>query len=792
MKRQLFRLMAPATAVALFCVCASHSRPAAAAPTVVRISDRVILTNVVPFGVNISAPEPYGANQILNNIIPNPGFEDGVYGMVFHSDEGASGRRVPQAFWDPAWNNDEHNVGHPPGFWDGAEYEIVYGPAKGRHGTIERFTIENGKSVFYLDSDGPAPGKWDVLFVRRDSPGIHGPDTADPTTTRPGSPGKQSLRLHYPGDWKPAFAHYADSVWRDSDPSAGKLFLVRGDWRLEFWAKSKKPGQQLLAVFKREGEADFVNKTFDLTPEWKQYEAAFTVPPTADAAKQYAPDAHHPILMFAFYLPQAGAEVWVDDVALYRPAQNSTAFTDALVGRLQELRPGVLRFWAEQFGDTLDNHLAEQFARRPHGYKPHSRQAWMYTYSLPEFLQLCREVGTEPWYVVPPTFSPTDLANLIAYLAAPRGQHPYADIRETLGQPDTWTSVFNRIHLEYGNEMWGAASGGDPFMGASALGGDRLAEIANGRFGIVRAARYFVPEKFNLIVGGQTFAPATQKALASRCQTSDCIAFGPYFGLLDTYDTPEQLYGPLFASPFFQIAAGPMRQNADILSSSARKPAMSIYEINFHTTDGPAPENVRNSFVAGAAGAIVLPLAMLEYQRDLGITRQCAFTAAQYSFRAANGQNVRLWGLLRDLEATGRKRPTWLGLELVNGAVRGDALKTYHEGDTPSWRQKCLNGIEQESQVNCIQSFAFRDGPCVSLVLFNLSLTDSHEVQVAPSQKPDATATHKWIAPARLDQTNEDQENVTIEQAELNDFASNYSLTLRPHSIHVLTWQQSR
>ena len=763
---------------------------AATATTIVRISDETILTGVIPFGLNISAPEPYGANQILNNIIPNPGFEDGVYGMVFHADEGATGRRVPQAFWDPAWNNDEHKVGHPAGFWDGAEYEIVYGPAKGRRGKIERFVIENGKSVFYLDSDGVAPSKWDVLFVRRESPGIKASDaTGTTTTTRPGSPGKQSLHLRSGADWKPAYAHYADSLWRDSDPSAGKLFLIRGDWRLEFWAKGKAAGQQLLAVFKREGEAEFLHKTFDLTADWQKYEAAFNVSPNADPLRPDGSGTARGILMFAFYLPQPGAEIWIDDLALYRPARNTTGFTDALVDRLNEFKPGVLRFWAEQFGDTFDNQLAQPFARRPHGYKPHSREAWMYTYSLPEFLTLCRETGAEPWYVIPPTFSPDDLGNLVGYLAAPRGQHAYADIREKLGQAEPWTAVFNRIHLEYGNEMWGAASGGDPFMGASALGGDRLAEIADDRLGILRASPFFDARKLALIVGGQTFAPSTQQPLAGRCQSADSVAFAPYFGALDEYGGPEALYSPLFAAPFFQTAAGPMRANADILKASPRSPGMAIYEINFHTTDGDAPENVRNAFVSGAAGAIALPLAMLVYQRELGITRQCAFTAAQFAFRAPNGQNVRLWGLLRDLEATARKRPTWLGVELVNGAIRGDSLRTFHEGDMPSWRQKRINGIEKETPVNCIQSFAFRDGSSTSLVLFNLSLTDSHEVQVAPSQNPGATASHKWIAPANLDQTNEDRENIKIEQAELKDFGPNYSFTLPPHSIHVLSWQ---
>lgn len=764
--------------------------PAGAAVTV-RVLEEPLLEGVIPFGINISAPEAYGANQILNNIIPNPGLEPGLYGMVFHAAEGATGRRVPQAFWDPAWNNDEYNVGQPSGFWDGAEYEIVYGQAKGRSGKIDRFAIEDGRSVFYLDSDGEAPAKWDVVFVRQDVPGVNdGHEYSD--SVRPGSRGKQSLRLVPPqGGWRPAYAYYADSVWRDSDPSGGKLFIVRGNWRLDFWAKSAKAGERLQAVFKREGEAEFLNKTFKMTPEWKKYSTSFAIPEGADTRKPYPPGAHHPILMFAFYLPEPGAEVFVDDLALYRPANNPTAFTDALVNRLKELRPGVLRFWADQLGDTLDNQLATPFARRPHGFRPHSRIAWRYAYSLPEFLKLCSETGAEPWYVIPPTFSPADLVNLVAYLAAPRGTHAYADLRADQGRAEPWTSAFKRIHLEYGNEMWGAASGGDPFMGASALGGERYGAIANDRLGIIRNARFFSQDKFRLVAGCQTFAPGTQKSIAGLCKAADTFAFAPYFGRLEEYHAPEKIYGPLFASPFFQANSGEMRQNADILKATGRKTEMTVYEINFHTTNGPAPQDVRNAFVAGASGAIALPLAMLVYQREFGVTRQCAFTNAQYSFRAANGQNVRLWGLLRDLEATGRKRPPWLGLELVNETVRGDLMKTVMEGAVPTRRQKPINGIEKEMEAPLVQAFAYRNGAKRALILFNLSLTDAQEVQLKLAANPENTAMHKWIAPAGLDLTNEEEERVQIEQAELNDFKSEYKLTLPPHSVHVLHWQPS-
>lgn len=88
-----------------------------------------------------------------------------------------------------------------------------------------------------------------------------------------------------------------------------------------------------------------------------------------------------------------------------------------------------------------------------------------------------------------------------------------------------------------------------------------------------------------------------------------------------------------------------------------QRPELSIYEINFHTTHGSSPIDVRNDFLTGAAGALALPLHMLVYLRDLAVRTQCAFSSLGYSFRLPSGEMARLWGMLRDVEATGRKRP---------------------------------------------------------------------------------------------------------------------------------------
>ena len=93
---------------------------------------------------------------------------------------------------------------------------------------------------------------------------------------------------------------------------------------------------------------------------------------------------------------------------------NPTVFTDPYVNRLRELRPGVLRNWGDQLGSTLDNQLATPFARQGNAYSPRHRIARNYHYSLHEFLQLSQVVGAEPWYVIPPTFTGSELQNLVA------------------------------------------------------------------------------------------------------------------------------------------------------------------------------------------------------------------------------------------------------------------------------------------------------------------------------------------------------------------------------------------
>jgi hypothetical protein len=765
--------------------------------TTIEIRNEVSVPQVKRFGIVIGRRIWWGAAQLLKNVIDNPGFEAGLYGSVIHADEGASGTRIPQTNWDTRWNDDSLGIGQPEDFWNGAEYEIVYGPAKGRRGTITGFTHENNQYVFYLDSNGVGPQEWDVIMVRNELSGVAANGdgySADPTMVRPGSPGNQSLHLVYSGvPWQPAYSFYMDSLWRDGDRDAGKLFVIQGNWHLEFWAKGKDEGDQLGVRFMREGEANFIDETISLTTEWQKIERDVFIPVGADPVRSYTDEEYHPILGFVFYILEAGDEVWVDDVALYRSGNtNPTVFTDRFVNRLKELKPGILRDWhTHRFGNTLDNELAVPWARKTLGCRPDRRVAREYAYSLHEFLKLCQEVGAEPWHVIPPTLSPVDLVNLIEYLAAPAGgAHPYADRRAALGQSTPWTDVFSTIHLEFGNELWGSADPSDPMWGGSVMYGVRLGQVAHDRFAILKSSPYYIPGKINLIIGGQAGWPQRQGEIENNSSNHDIIALSPYFQFRpDRYNSDEEIFYPVFAQPFDNVTSGIMKESKDYVDSVGQGTGLAIYELNFHTTGGDIPIDIRNDLVTGMAG-IALPLHMLVYLRDLGVKNQTAFCASGFSsnWQMQSGEYVRLFGMLRDLEATGRKRPTWLGLEIVNKAVQGDMLTIVQGGANPTWHQMPFNGVLNGIDVSYVQSFAFREDDSYSVILFNLSLDESQPVRLDLPTQPQRQATCYELASASIHDDNEDAENVIIQTTQLTDFADQYELTLPPHSVSVITW----
>jgi hypothetical protein len=775
---------------------AASGFPPGMSVTDVTVTDTVRVSGVKKLGLNVGGHDRWGAAKILKNQLPNPGFEPGVMGTVWLANNSSTSNTFVPRDWTVATGS------QTAGFWDNAEFEIVYGPGAGVSGNVQSFTHNGGNYQFALGNHGNiALNERDVMFTRRTftgATGMHGGvGTAD--TSNPYS-GVQSLRMA-PGE---NFSYVQDTSWRDGDHSSHKLIVVEGDWRIRLKARAANGGDQVQVRLYRDGGAPynptFLNQTHTLTTGWQTYTVDATIAAGADQTPEPWPAAtYKPALIFAVTVPGGNAgNVWLDEIELYRvdDATNPTVFSDRFVQRIQDYDPGVLRWWAGQLGETLDNMTRPWTERGSVGYKPSHTSPGEWNYSAHEFLELCQHIGAEPWIVMPPTASQADLLNFMEYLAAAAGT--YATRRINQGQTAPWTSVFPVIHLEWGNELWGAGTPGDPFGGASVNGGVRLGALSDRAFTFMKASPHYSASAFNFIIGGQAGYAGRQQEIEANSDDHDSTALAPYFGQLNDYSSSANIYGPLFAAPFYAAQTGNMFQSKQFLLTGGNGTALSIYEINFHTTSVIAglPTSLRNEFVAGASGAIALPLNMLVYMTELQAREQCAFTALGYAYRfdtsggwpPAQDQFVHVWGMLRDLYHYNTRRPTWLGMQVVNEAIRGDMVTTAQTGDNPSWTQSAINGVGAATTVNHVQSFAFRNGTQYGIVLMNLSLTQQQGVRLHTPGTPGANATIYRIEPPAINTMNDTTEPVNIQTDTVTTFSQAYEMILPPHSIRTIVW----
>ena len=752
--------------------------------TLISIGDKVQQAETKRLGINIGSYSQYGAAQYLKNVVPNPGFEAGEFAMMFLTSRNSKSARVQPNEWVAPWD------AHEQGFWDGAQYEFLSGPAKGEAGLIRQFKVEGGSYTFYLDGNSAAPEHRDAIVVRK--PNIEGYFTdlstkfqeVAPNESRPGSPGKQSLRL-FPSDFQPSYFFTMDSFSRDADATAGKMRVMQGTWEISVWVKSEAPGQSIEIKLQRVREQVFFEEVVPLTTGWQKIERYIQIAPGSDA---YEPGVVNPINL-ELRIASGEEPILIDDIRLAsRDQTNPTAFSDKFVNALRELNPGVIRNWGLQLGSSLDNQLASPWARKTTGFDPYQATPKNFHYSLHEFLELAQHINAEPWYVIPPTWSQAELRNLIEYLSGPASTR-YGQIRAELGQPTPWTAIFPVIHLEYGNEMWGGNTDGDPFRGATLWDGYQIGEVGNSRLAVLRGANYFESSKFNLVLGGQAGFAGRQAEIESRSTNHDTIAVAPYWGNpTKNYGNENDLYYSMYAFSVESVAkGGRMYDSNRYVSKNSHK--LAVYEINSHLTAGSIPVKQRNEFVTSLPSGIALPLHMLIYQKELGVKEQTAFTALQYSFQmpSKGRERVSLWGLMRDLEGTGLKRPGWLGLEIVNKAIQGNMLVTSQFGENPSIQQQAMNGMLNDVELPLIHSFAFRSGNKYSLVLFNINLFHSKKVKLDIPTNSASDATMDLLTGSSYRANNEQAEQVAITTQSTN-ISDGMVMELPANSITVLEW----
>jgi hypothetical protein len=743
----------------------------------VQIDEYPLRPALRPFGINLGSRTFWDAGQFTRNLVlRNPGFEGMMYRSVIKCAAiDASSGCAP----------DGGNSAWPDGFWQDGNYEIATGAALGATGRISAYKAGKpaGARVELLSAPRAlAANDWVILSKEMPGdpaagwwPSLTGGATvsAERIDLPPGTGSRQAVRI---SSLAPLAEVRLASMF---DTMPGRNFVrLNGKYKLSFWAKGAG-GSMLLhfnvARFLESSALFYLEQTQFLEPLWHRYEYTFTV--------NEGPDLTGPVrLLFRV----DAAQILLDDVSLEQAdgdVVNPTAFRDSMLRTLRELNPGILRYWSDQLGESLENQIAPAAARQRPGYS-----AWLSSrdeiiFGLHEFLELCEQTGADPWIVVPPVYSLAEASGLIEYLAGPASSD-FGSKRAARGRETAWTDAFSRIHLEFGNESWNGIFRGGTIEDPKAYG-----ERADAVFTAMRRSQYFQASKFDLIIGGQAVWVGRNREIQTACKSNDTLAIAPYMmPEVNSWADAEQLFAPLFAEAEWNSKTGPAAQNREMLDAIGRAVNLSVYEINLHTTGGSISQAALDQLTPSLGAGLAVASSMLQMLRDLDIRDQVLYSLPQYDFQRSDGKRVKLWGALIDMEVTSRKRPQFLALQMINRVMMGSTMiVTTHQGPDPIWAQPLVNGVQLE-RAHALQSFAFqRAAGGYALVLFNLSRTSDTAVTFTGAI-PLGTVRVDRLNATEITATNEQSEAVTITTSNVAEFDAEKPFALPAHSLTVLTW----
>ncbi len=578
-------------------------------------------TNAVPIGLNLGSWTSWGAEQLSTSVLKNPGWEGTIDRALICVGDGG-----PDWFLD-----DTPWTARSAGFWNGASFEVMSGALAGARGNIVRNEVRNGAGWFAADREVGALRPGDIVSITLvnddDLPAQWWFENAsrnrirpDRSAVRPGSKGVRSLLLSPDDSDSVAGVSYLDAI----GDRAGKLLPMNGGWRLSVWAKGTGGDARLHVGLSRSGSPKFWDLSVTPTKGWTHYQWTFSVDDTGPAGT----------IELRFEASGPGGQIWLDDASLSAVNDRPFPFRRDVVETLRVLRPGYLRDWQGQLGDTWENRIAASHARRESRYRPGDGEA-DYAYSLSDFLQLCNEVKTRPWIVLPTTMSAVEWRNAGAWLSAMRSRYG-----------------FEEVVIEFGNENWN-----ELFRPAGILSPETLAAVSNRAMDLFRSGSGDDPH-FRLMVGGNAQNPDFLRRFKQQAQPGFLTSIAPYY--------------------LYSYVAGATRSTAvrtmfgDGMPKDRVGTDLAIYEMNAHTLGGDAAVGNVNELVESAESGAALAWHALGWMES-GVSRQCIYALAGFdAYRDDSRELVRLFGITRDLASVAKLRPTGEAIALVNRAIAGE------------------------------------------------------------------------------------------------------------------------
>jgi len=744
----------------------------------------IAVTNVIQqstvkrLGVNLGDQTYWDSGQLLKNLIfQNPGFEAGKYRSIM----------ICAAVTGNTCTDDNEYSPMPTGFWKGATYSVLSGKSTGASGTVVSSTknpsscsgcgqiIQFDKSINaavgdYFVMTQPFPGGADAGWWDNISGG--GAISSETTDISPNSPGKQALLISASGSGKSA------SVAQYFDDESGLSFIqMNGAFEVTFRAKGVGGSNKLnvnVARLMPSGVANYLNQTVTLTNAWQDYTLTFTANETGSASGTAQ-------LVFNV----SGSSVELDDVSMNQTNSNTsnpTAFRDDVVNALKELNPGTLRMMAAgaALGSDLPNQLQVPGARYREGFSTGSTSENVIAYGIHEFLQLCQTINADPWITIPTATTTTEMSAFIQYLTG-TGSDQWSALRIARGQSAPWTTVFNKIHIEFGNETWNGS-----FRGES-MNYNAYPQLANKIFGAARQTTGYTASKFDLVLDGLAASPGYNGVLLKASTQHDSIDIAPYLLYSANNEAQSTMFGALFAEPeVFNSAGGEVYQNMVTAKAAPTSTYVNVYETNLGTMIGGITEAQLNTLTPSVGAGIAHTDHMLQMMRN-GVQYQNTFSLPQFNYRRSDGNLVRLWGTVVDMGTTNRRRPQFLTQALANSVVGGNMLQTTQTGTNPTWNQPLSSDNVVLNGAHYIQSFAFQNGSTVSTIVFNLNQTAALRVTFSGVNAPSGSVQMSQVTSAKITDNNETANTVQTTTQTLSGFNPATGISLPPFSMTVIT-----
>ena len=541
---------------ALLCVpvFATESKPSDADHF--KVTDEVLQKAPPHFSTNIGFGgfAPWNPDVRVN--VWNTPFTSGPIQFQHHGRADAGGEDWLQqntgarlSFWDCARS----------GFWDGADvyiYRIENGVLKFlRQTKIVKSVIGNDpgtqqpteEKIWFADK-GPAVMNGDFFVLRMQSnkmplqvrPELLKPsDTPlltyaplsgkadwsfDPENPVPDGGSKVSLRL----DVKEASPDTPAGPWHwyvaPNDKDSKLRFNPGKSYKAQVWLKQNGMADPRVRI----QFGTVMTQIVDVTPEWKKFEFDL---PVDSPEKPYNDHQNAETRMLIGAL--SPGTLWMGNFVVWQTDLPPYAVMPEDVEILKDFKPHVLRLWGGIESPSLDFWLSKGFAQPVRGgYGKVERSVLA---SLGETLEVCRQVGADPWLILNPWFTEQENANLMDYLGGPADKG-YGKLRAEHGHPEPWTKTFKKIYLESANEAWNQG------MGYSYPSQPEVyAAVADRQFRELKKSPFYSPDQFEMIANGwdnsmQKDGWSRRVALSSK--EADRVDLAYYFGGWEKGATP--------------------------------------------------------------------------------------------------------------------------------------------------------------------------------------------------------------------------------------------------------------